>query len=101
MKLSEEMKAVVANAPYITFITMNQDGTVHPIIVGGKEADAETIRIGVWRMETTQKNLQANAKAWVAAAAVDNGAKGFRFEGTASVADGKVVFCPETAEALI
>lgn len=102
MKLSEEMKTVIQNAPYITFITINEDGSAHPIIVGAKEQNDEKISIGIYKMEKTQKNLLAGSKAWIAAAAtVDGNPKGYRFEGAASVADGKVVFIPNLAEGMI
>lgn len=101
MKLSEEMRTVVQNAPYVTLTTINGDGSAHPIIVGGKELNDESISIGVYKMEQTQKNLAAGSKAWIVAATVDGGPKGYRFEGAASVADGKVVFVPDTAEVMI
>lgn len=101
MKLSEEMKSVVQNAPYITFTTINQNGSAHPIIVGGKEPGDENIIIGIYKMERTQKNLLAGSKAWITAATVDGGPKGYRFEGTASVMNEKVVFIPEAAEIMI
>lgn len=101
MELSPEMKAVVQNSPYCTLVTMNEDNTPHPIIVGGKKLEDGSIVIGIYKMEQTQKNLATNAKAWLIAATLDNGPKGFRFEGKLSVADQKVVFIPDTAEAMI
>lgn len=101
MNLSEEMKAVVKNAPYCTLVTIGEDGMPHPIIVGGKEQTGEIIAIGIYKMEQTQKNLAANPKAWITVATVDGGPVGFRFEGSATVRDNKVVFVPESAESMI
>lgn len=101
MKLTEEMSAVIKKSPYLTFVTINADGTPHPIIVGGKEQKEDSIAFGIYKMDITQKNLALNGKAWVTAATVDGGPKGFRFEGTAAVEDKKVIFTPDTADVMI
>lgn len=101
MKFTEEMSAVIQKSPYLTLVTINEDGTPHPIIVAGKEQKEDSISIGIYKMEITQKNLAANHRAWVTAATMDGAPKGFRFEGTASVADKKVTFTPDTAEVMI
>lgn len=101
MKLTDDMKSVVQGAPYCTLITVNADGSPHPIIVGGKELAGDDISIGIYKMEQTQKNLAANPRAWVTIATVDGGPKGFRFEGTATAKDGKLVFAPASAQAMI
>lgn len=101
MKLTEEMKSVVQQSPYLTLVTINEDGSPHPVIVGGKEQGDDDIVLGIYKMEVTQRNLAANAKAWITVATVDGGPKGFRFEGTAIVENNKVIFSPSTAEAMI
>ena len=102
MKLTEEMKSVIQSAQFISLITLNGDGTPHPIIVGGKSVAGDAVEIKIYKMETTQKNLAANSKMWVLAAAIgDSGPKGFQFEGSASVDAGKVVFTPESTTVLI
>ena len=102
MQLNAEMKAVVKNAPYLSLITLNADGAPHPIIVGGKELDGENIAIGIYKMEITQKNLAADPRAWIMASTINGQEiKGYRFAGTAKVAGKKVVFTPDTAEAMI
>ncbi len=101
MNLSEEMKEVVKNAPYCTLVTIGEDGMPHPIIVGGKEQAGESITIGIYKMEQTQKNLAANPKAWITVATLDGGPVGFRFKGSAAVQDKKVVFVPDSADRMI
>lgn len=101
MKFTEEMSLVIQKSLYLTLVTINADGTPHPIIVGGKEQKEDNIAIGIYKMNVTQKNLMVNHKAWVTVATVDGDPKGFRFEGTASVMDGKVIFMPDTAEVMI
>lgn len=101
MKFSEEMSTVIKNSAYLTLVTINEDGTPHPIIVGGKEQEEEAISIGIYKMEITQKNLAHDNRAWIVAATMDGKPKGFRFEGIASVVDKKVVFSPNTAEVMI
>lgn len=101
MKFTEEMRAVIQNSPYLTLVTINADGTPHPIIVGGKEQAEDHISIGIYKMDVTQENLIRSHKAWITAATLDGGPKGFRFEGTATVAEKKVLFTPDTAEVMI
>lgn len=101
MKLTEEMIAVIQTSPYLTLVTMNTDGTPHPIVVGGKEQKEDRIAIGIYKMDVTQKNLTNSHRAWVTAATMDGTPKGFRFEGTATVENDKVVFAPDTAEVMI
>jgi Predicted flavin-nucleotide-binding protein structurally related to pyridoxine 5''-phosphate oxidase len=101
MKLSDEMQKTIKSAPYLTFISINDDGTPYPIIAGGKDCGDDTVNIGIYKMEVTQKNLSKNSKAWIAVASTDGGPKGFRFKGTAEVKDGKVIFTPDIAEVLI
>lgn len=101
MKLTDDMKTIVQNAPYLTLVTMNQDGTPHPIIVGGKEEIDHNVLIGIYKMDTTQENLLMNPRAWITAATIEDGPRGFRFEGTARVKNDKVVFIPDRAEAMI
>ena len=102
MKLTEEMKSVIQNAPYLSLITLNGDGSPHPIIVGGKSFDGETVTIGIYKMEITQKNLIQSDKMWILASTLgESGPKGFRFSGTASAQNKKIVFTPDSAETLI
>lgn len=102
MKLTDDMKAAIKNAPYLSFITLGADGHPHPIIVGGKNYDGDAITISIYKMEVTQKNLTANNKAWAMVAFMDGEKpKGYRFAGTAKVQDKNVVLIPESAEPLI
>ena len=102
MKLTEEMLSIIQKAPYLSLITQNNDGTPHPIIVGGKALDGDKITVGIYKMEVTQNNLKSNNKMWILASTVgEDGPKGYRFSGTALVSDNKVVFTPENAEVMI
>lgn len=101
MKFTEEMVNVVKNSPYLTLVTINADGTPHPIIVGGKEQTGDEISIGIYKMDITQRNIAANSRAWVTAATLDGAPKGFRFQGTASVDGKSLIFTPKDAEVMI
>ena len=99
--INETQKSVVENSAFITLVTLNPDGTAHPIIAGKADVQGDKLIFGIYKMETTQKNLAANAAAWVVAATMDGGPKGFRFAGSA-VVDGKsLIFTVTNAEALI
>ena len=101
MKLTEEMITIINKAPYLTLVTVSKEGIAHPVIVGGKEVSEDAVHIGIYKLSITQENLSNSSKAWLAVATVENGPKGFRFEGTASVCDKKIVFTPDTAEPMI
>lgn len=102
MTMTDEMKRVIKESPYLSLITVKPDGAPHGIIVGGKQQEGDNIAIGIYKMEVTQKNLAANNKAWVLASCFEGQTpKGYRFAGTASVQDKKVVFVPESAQAMI
>ena len=102
MKFNEEMKSVLCGAPYVSVITLCDSGKPHAIIAGGKEISEDSIAIGIYKMEATQKNLKSDDRVWILASTIEGGApKGYRFEGKASIKEGKLVFVPETAEALI
>lgn len=101
MVITDEVKAVIENSPLITIVTSNPDNTPHPIIVGGGEVSGDTVVFGIYKMESTQKNLASNPRTFVLAAVKENGPKGYRLEGTAGVEGDKVVFTPTKAEAMI
>ncbi len=101
MKTTEEMKKVFENAAGVTLITMNADGTPHPIIAGKGEVTEDAITFGIYKMEVTQKNLKANPKAYVVAASMQDGPKGYRFTGKAEAQGKQLIFTPVKAEELI
>jgi hypothetical protein len=101
MAIDEKVKNVIAGTPFLSLVTINADGTPHPIITGKAEVVGDTVVFGIYKMETTQKNLKANKNAWVVAATMSDGPKGFRLTGTAEPGDKKVVFTPAKIETLI
>ena len=102
MKLTEDIKAVILNAQALSLITMSRDGSPHPIVVGGKSLDGDNIVIKIYKMEKTQENLKENNQMWALAFVIDeNGPKGFRFAGTASLNGETVFFSPDNAEAML
>ena len=101
MIINEDVKAVIEGSAFLSLVTVNADNTPHPIVTGKGEVASDTIVFGIFRMETTQKNLQINQNAWVVAATKNGRPKGYRLTGTAEVKGKQVVFTPTKAEALI
>ena len=73
----------------------------HPIVTGKGDVDGDTVVFGIYKMDATQKNLEANSSMWVVAATKDGAPKGYRLSGTAEVKDKQLIFTPAKAEALI
>lgn len=99
--INDEVKAVVEGSAFLSLITMNADGTPHPIVAGKGDVVGDDIVFGIYKMEVTQKNLEKNANAWVIAATMDGGPKGYRLSGTAKANDKQLIFTPVKAEELI
>jgi hypothetical protein len=102
MIINEEAKKVLEEAAFITLVTVNADGTPHPIIVAKGTIAGDTISFGIYKMEQTQKNLSANKHAWlVGGAVIGETPKGCRLTGTAAAKDKQLVFTATKADALI
>jgi predicted pyridoxine 5'-phosphate oxidase superfamily flavin-nucleotide-binding protein len=101
MIISEEMKKVIEDSSFISLVTVDKHGTPHPIITGKGDVLGDTVVFGIYKMEVTQKNLASNGKAWLTAATMDGGPKGYRLSGTAVKQDNQVIFNAEIAEKLI
>ena len=101
MMINDEVKAVIEGAPFITLVTVSADGTPHPIIAGKGEVSGDQVIFGIYKMEVTQKNLQANDKAWLVGATKDGGPKGYRLFGTAKAVGKQLIFTAQTVEAMI
>lgn len=101
MMINDAVKAVVEGSAFLSLITVNADGTPHPIVAGKGDVVGDDIIFGIYKMETTQKNLKDNANAWVIAATMDGGPKGYRLCGTAKTKEKQLIFTPSKAEALI
>ena len=101
MVIDDDVKRVVEGSPFLSLVTVNPDGTPHPIVAGKGELSGGNVVFGIYKMETTQKNLAAGSGAWVVAAVLDGGAKGYRLTGTAKAEGKQVIFTPDKAEALL
>ena len=101
MVINEEIKTVIEGSAFITLVTVGSEGTPHPIIVGKGKVVNDTVVFGIYKMETTKKNLATNTNIWVVAATMDGGPKGYRLTGTATVNDKQIIFTPVKVDALI
>lgn len=101
MIINEEVQAVIGTSAFIPLVTINPDGTPHPIIAGKGEVVGETVVFGIYKMEQTQKNLAANNAAWIMAATMQGKPVGYRLSGTAVVNGKQLIFTPQKAEAMI
>lgn len=101
MAINEAVESVITGSAFISIITVGADGAPHPIIVGKGEVSGDTIVFGIYKMETTRKNLAANPNAWIVAATMDGGPKGYRLSGTATVGEKQIVFTPAKVDALL
>ena len=99
--ISEEAKSVIENSPFIALVTIDPDGTPHPIILGKGEVQDDNVVFGVYKMEKTQRNIAQNSNTWFVAAVKDDGPKGYRFSGTAAFEDKKLIFKVSTVEELL
>lgn len=99
MVINEDVKAVVEGSAFLSLVTMGSDGMPHPIVAGKGEVEGDSIVIGIYKMEATQKNIASNKSAWVVAAT--GAPKGYRLTGTAEAKEGKLIFTPSLAEALL
>ena len=102
MVFTDDIKAAVAKTAFIPILTFSEAGEAHLIVVGKGEPVAEdTLSFGIYKMETTQKNIASTGKAQVVLVDMENGPKGFRLTGKACVEGGKVLFKAEAVEALL
>jgi general stress protein 26 len=101
MVITGEVKGIIEGAAVITLVTVNADGTPHPIIAGKGEVDGDKVIFGIYKMIVTQENLKKNSNAWVVAGTIDQKPKGCRLSGTAVAEDKKLIFTASKAEELI
>jgi hypothetical protein len=101
MVINEEVKKVLEGSAFLTLVTINADGTPHPIIAGKGQVINDTVVFGIYKMEITQKNLMSNKNAWVVGATKAEGSKGYRLTGTAEAKDKQLIFTPIKVDALI
>jgi hypothetical protein len=101
MIINEEAKKVIEGSAFLSLVTINADGTPHPIIAGKGEVSGDTVIFGIYKMEETQKNLLKNKNAWVVGATLADGPKGIRLTGTAAALDKQLIFTAVKADKLI
>jgi hypothetical protein len=102
MVISDGVKKVVQGSAFLSLVTINEDGSPHPIVAGKGEASGETITFGIYKMEKTQANLLKNENAWVVAATIIDGKpQGYRLAGTGAAKDKQLIFTVNTIEELI
>ncbi|HZK25654.1 MAG TPA: pyridoxamine 5'-phosphate oxidase family protein [Oscillospiraceae bacterium] len=101
MVINEEVKEVLEGSAFLTLVTVNVDGTPHPIIAGKGQVVNDTVVFGIYKMVITQKNLMSNKSAWVVGATKAEGAKGYRLTGTAEAKDKQLIFTPTKIDVLL
>lgn len=101
MIMNEEVKEVIGASAFIPLVTINPDGTPHPIIAGKGEVVDDTVVFGIYKMEQTQKNLSANNAAWVMAASMQGKPAGYRLTGTAEAKGKQLIFHVTRVEPMI
>lgn len=103
MIITDEIKKLVEEAAFVPVTTVSEEGKPHLIVVGEiKEVKEDDIlALGIYKMETTQKNIAATGVMQVALVTKADGPKGVRLSGQACIVDGEVLFKAEKAERLI
>ncbi|MDR2393862.1 MAG: pyridoxamine 5'-phosphate oxidase family protein [Treponema sp.] len=101
MVIDEKVKQVIADSAFLTLVTVNTDGTPHPIIAGKGKTSGDQVVFGIYKMEQTQKNLLQNHQAWIVGATTGEGPQGFRLKGTAVARDKQLIFTATHADRLI
>lgn len=101
MIINEEIKKVIEGSAFLSLVTINEDGTPHPIISGEGKVIDDKVVFGIFKMETTQKNLISNKNTWLIGATMNDGLKGYRITGTAEAKDKQLIFTPTKVDALL
>jgi general stress protein 26 len=101
MVINEETRKIIEGAAVITLVTVNADGTPHPIIAGKGAVEGDNVTFGIYKMVVTQENLKKDNHAWVVAGTKDEKPKGCRLSGTAVAKEKQLIFTASKAEELI
>lgn len=97
--LSDEVKKILIESPFVALATMSREGKPHLIVVGKvKEIKDDLLIFGVYKMNKTRQNIEETGAMQVAVA---QGKAGYRLSGKACVKDGEVHFLAEQAESLL
>jgi predicted pyridoxine 5'-phosphate oxidase superfamily flavin-nucleotide-binding protein len=106
MVINDKVKRVIEESAFLVLVTVNRDGSPHPIVAGKGEVEGDCVVFGIYKMERTQRNISTNSSAQVLGAIMAEGSPlGFRLNGSAAVresAAGKqLVFTAVSADTLI
>jgi predicted pyridoxine 5'-phosphate oxidase superfamily flavin-nucleotide-binding protein len=102
MVISDDVKQVAQGA-FLSLVTINADGTPHPIVAGSGKIDGETVVFRAFGMKKTRENLARDNRAWIVGGIMPGDmstAKGVRLTGTAETKEKLVVFTPAKIESL-
>lgn len=102
MIITDEIKNVFTQSPFISIATISSKGEPHMIVVGkGEIMDGDILSFGIYKMEKTQQNIKNNDIMQVVVATTEGGPKGFRLTGKASIKDSSILFKADKAEAML
>ncbi|MBO8170133.1 MAG: pyridoxamine 5'-phosphate oxidase family protein [Thermoanaerobacteraceae bacterium] len=103
MVITDEIKKLAKEAPFVPIITVSAQGEPHLIVVGQvKEVkDDDVLAFGIYKMERTQQNIKETGSMQVVLASKVDGPKGYRLTGKACIEGKEVLFKAEKAEALL
>jgi len=103
MVITNEIKALIPKAPFFPIVTVSAQKEPHLIVAGQvKEVrDGDVLAFGIYKMQTTQRNIQETGQMQVVIVTREGGPKGFRLLGNACVEGQLVLFRAEKAEALL
>lgn len=101
--LTPEIKEVLSKAPFIPLTTVSPQGEPHTIVVGKvtELREDNILGFGIYKMEITQQNINANGQMQVIIAATADGPKGYRLTGKACIEGKLVLFKGEKVEELL
>jgi ethanolamine utilization protein EutQ (cupin superfamily) len=103
MIITEEIKNVISKAPFVPLVTVSAKGEPHLIVVGkvAEVREGDVLGFGIYKMETTQKNITETGQMQVIIATMEGGPAGYRLSGKACVEGKLVLFKAEAAEKLL
>ncbi|MBO8169864.1 MAG: pyridoxamine 5'-phosphate oxidase family protein [Thermoanaerobacteraceae bacterium] len=103
MVITKKIQDLIQQAPIVPIVTVSSQGEPHLIVVGQvKEVrEGDTLVFGIYKMQTTQRNIRETGEMQVVIASREGGPKGYRLTGKAWVEGQQVLFKAESAEALL
>ena len=106
MVINDKVKRVIEESAFLVLVTVNPDGSPHPVVAGKGEVEGDKVVFGIYKMERTRRNIAVNSSAHVLGAIMAEGNPiGFRLNGCAALREGasvkQLVFTASTADTLI